>query len=83
MCGLRDAEKMQLRITDEARQFRGLGRASARKARPVLALFGSQSVPVTFFVVEQVDFPILIGVPYLRIVKCMCRSCLKMFAFSR
>ena len=68
MCGVRDAEKMQLRITDEARQFRGLGRASARKARPVLAVFGTQAVPVTFFVVEQSDFPILIGVADLQLL---------------
>ena len=68
MCGTKDAEKMQLQVTNEARQFRGLGRASAKRAKPVMALFGSHSAPVTFFVVEQRDFPILIGVADLKLL---------------
>ena len=48
--------------------FEVLGVHQLEKPTPVLAHFGMRSVPVTFFVVDQVDFPILIGVADLRLL---------------
>ena len=66
MCGTKDMEECGLTITDEVRQFKGLGRAEARKARPALLDVLGKTLQVEFFVVDQRDFPMLIGVQELR-----------------
>ena len=66
MCGTKDMEECGLTITDEVRQFKGLGRAEARKARPALLEVLGKALQVEFFVVDQKEFPMLIGVQELR-----------------
>ena len=66
LCGTGIANRLRLKPSGEKKQFRGLGRQSGFKTRPVTVVVGDRSAEIEIYVVNEADFPFLLGVDGLK-----------------
>ena len=66
LCGTAIAKKARVKSAGVKKSFRGLGRRDGVKSEPVEVKVGDRIAVVELYVVDDVDFPLLLGVDALR-----------------